>query len=407
VRGRRLLCVYQHAPTPGAPGIYRHRIYFSELVRRGWTVDVVSTPLNYMTGEIPDRYRRRLRTRETIDGIEHHWVPASRGIHSSKARRALNYATFAAAAAARALTLPRPDVVLVSSPPLPVGSLGPLLAGRFRAPWILEVRDLWPESAVSVGWLREESAAYRSLERIAHRLARSAAVVIVPTPGLVADLRRHGARQVEIVPGPVLDSPPADDVRRRVRSALGLADETCVFLYAGAIGMANGLGLLVDAVAALPRAVDATVLVAGDGSARAELEQRLRDESIDRVRFLGVVPKDEVADLLSAADVCLHLLRPHDVFTGAQPTKMLEYFGAHRPVITTVPGLPEELARSSGGGFAPTVDGLASELRHWAVMSPAERQERGEQSFRFGTERFGLDASVDRLERLLVQTIRA
>jgi glycosyltransferase involved in cell wall biosynthesis len=404
VTSRRLLCVYQHAPTPGAPGIYRHRIYFRELVRRGWSVDVVSTPLNYMTGEIPDGYRRRLVTRETIDGIEHHWVPASRGIHSSKARRALNYATFAAAAAARALTLPRPDVVLVSSPPLPVGTLGPVLAARFRAPWILEVRDLWPESAVSVGWLREESAAYRSLERVAHRLARSAAVVIVPTPGLVDDVKRHGARHVEIVPGPVVDSPPSEDVRKRVRSALGLTDETCAFLYAGAIGMANGLGLLVDAVSVLPRQIDATVLIAGDGSARAELEQRLRAQSIDRVRLLGVVPKREVNELLSAADVCLHLLRPHDVFSVAQPTKMLEYFGAHRPVITTVPGLPEELARSSGGGFAPTVDALASELQRWATMAPAERLARGEDSFRFGRERFGLDQSVDRLERLLVQT---
>jgi glycosyltransferase involved in cell wall biosynthesis len=397
--------VYQHAPTPGAPGIYRHRIYFRELVRRGWNVDLVSTPLNYMTGETPDRYRRRPVSRETIDGIDHHWVPATRGIHASKRRRALNYATFTAAAAARALTLPRPDVVLVSSPPLPVGALGPLLGARFRVPWILEVRDIWPESAVSVGWLREDTALYRRLEGLAHYLARSASAVIVPTPGLVDDVTRHGARAVETVPGPVLDSPPDPEVRREARARLGLAGATCVFLYAGAIGAANGLDLLIDAVAGLPAAVDAEVLVAGDGSARAALEQRLRSEAIARVRLLGVVPKDGVADLLAAADVCLHLLRPDAVFATAQPTKMLEYFGAHRPVITTVPGLPEQLALSSGGAFASSAEALRAELQRWAAMTADDRKDAGEASYLFGSTRFGLQPSVDRLEGLLLRTI--
>jgi glycosyltransferase involved in cell wall biosynthesis len=401
----RLLCVYQHAPTPGAPGIYRHRIYLGELVRRGWIVDLVSTPINYMTGEIPPRYRHRLYTRETIEGIEHHWVRASSGIHASKERRALNYITFAAAAATRALTLPRPDVILVSSPPLSVGALGPLLAARFRAPWILEVRDVWPESAVSVGWLRDGTALYRSIERVAHRLASSAAAVIVPTPGLVDDVQRHGARRVEIVPGPVLDSPPDDETRRRVRATLKIAESTCVFLYAGAIGMANGLDLLLDAVSELPPEIDAAVLIAGDGSAREALERRLGEESIERIRMLGVVPKDDVRELLSAADVCLHLLRPHAVFTGAQPTKMLEYLGAHRPVITTVPGLPEELAVSSGGAFASSAEALTAELRRWTGMTPEERRTRGEQSFRYGSERFGLKPSADTLEQLLLGTI--
>jgi hypothetical protein len=111
VRRRRLLCVYQHAPTPGAPGIYRHRLLLAELVRRGWHVDLVSTAVNYMTGEIPPRYARRPYVRETIDGIVHHWVFASTGIHASRVRRALNYASFATSAFLRAATLRRPDVV--------------------------------------------------------------------------------------------------------------------------------------------------------------------------------------------------------------------------------------------------------------------------------------------------------
>jgi colanic acid biosynthesis glycosyl transferase WcaI len=236
---------------------------------------------------------------------------------------------------------------------------------------------------------------------VAHRLARTADEVIVPTPGLVADLERHGARHVHVLPGPVLDGGATAEERRAARSELGLADGTCAVVYAGAIGVANGLDLLLDAVRDLPPHADTTVLVAGDGSARASVEQRLSSESIARVRMLGPIPKDDVRRLLAAADVCLHLLRPDPLFATAQPTKMLEYFGAHRAVITTVPGLPEQLATASGGGFAPSAAALSAELERWTALAPEERLRRGDAAFEFGSARFGLDTNVDAFERLL------
>jgi colanic acid biosynthesis glycosyl transferase WcaI len=401
----RLLCIYQHAPTPGAPGIYRHRLLLGELGRRGWDVHLVSTPVNYMTGEVPEPYRRRLYRRERIEDVEHHWVWASAGIHASRARRAVNYVSFAASAAARGATLQRPDVVLASSPPLPVATLGAALARRFRRPWVLEVRDVWPESAVSVGWLEEGSRAYRTLERIAHRHARGADAVIVPTPGLVERVRAHGAREVEVVPGSVFDTPPDPDVRARVRSVLGADGDACVFAYVGAIGAANGIDLLLDAVALLPADLPAAFVVAGDGSDRERLEGRVRAERLDRVRLLGAVPKAEVAGLLAAADVCLHLLRRDPVFETALPSKVLEYVGAHRPFVTTVPGLPERLARESGGGFAPTAEELAAELERWATMALGEREAKGEEALRYGLERYGLQANADKLEAVLTRAI--
>jgi len=87
-----------------------------------------------MTGAVPPEYRKRPFRSETIEGIDHHWVWTPGGIHRSRNARVLNYAQFVAAAAARAVSLPRPDVVFVSSPPLPVAGLGPLLARRFGCP---------------------------------------------------------------------------------------------------------------------------------------------------------------------------------------------------------------------------------------------------------------------------------
>jgi glycosyltransferase involved in cell wall biosynthesis len=393
--------VYQHAPTPGAPGIYRHRRYFAELVRRGWHVDVVSTPRNYMTGLVPPSYRRRPFLSETIDGIAHHWVWTPGGIHRSRAGRISNYAGFAAAAAARALTLPRPDVVLVSSPPLPVASLGPLLASRFRCSWLLEVRDIWPESAVSVGWLSSEGRAYRSLARFARSVTRHARAVIVPTPGLEPFVHAHGAREIHVFPGTVSARDPDPERRRLIRARLEIGDEQCVFVYLGAIGVANGLDVLLEAVESLPARVQAHVVVAGDGSARASFAEALAARGLERITLLPPVSQEGVADLLAGADVGLHLLRPDPVFASALPTKALEYLGAGLPFVTTVSGLPAEVALASGGSAVSSADELAAELSSWAQMSVAERQARGREALRYGLDNYGLEPNVDRLERLL------
>lgn len=393
--------MYQHAPTPGAPGIYRHRRYFAELVERGWKVDLVSTPRNYMTGDVPPEYRGRPFRSETIDGIVHHWVWTPGGIHRSKAARVSNYAAFAGAAAARAVTLPRPDVVLVSSPPLPVAGLGPLLSRRFGCPWLLEVRDIWPESAVSVGWLSSEGVAYRSLARFAHSVTRQAAAVIVPTPGLETPVRGHGAREIHVLPGIVQPRHPDPERRRITRRQLEIADDQCLFLYLGAIGVANGLDLLLDAVESLPADVEARVVVAGDGSARASFADAVDARRLDRVTLLPPVTQDGVGDLLAAADVGLHLLRPDPVFASALPTKALEYLGAGLPFVTTVPGLPSDVALASGGAAVSSATELAEEFGRWAAATPEERRARGERARRYGLENFGLERSVDRLEALL------
>jgi len=404
-RQRRLLCVYQHAPTPGAPGIYRHRRYFAELVQRGWQVDLVSTPRNYMTGDVPPAYRGLAFRTERIEGIAHHWVWTPGGIHRSRGARVANYAGFVSAAAVRAVALPRPDVVLVSSPPLPVATLGPFLARRFGCPWLLEVRDIWPESAASVGWLQSEGSAYQLLERLAHSVTRRARAVIVPTPGLAPLVRVHGAREICVLPGIVRARHPDPERRTRTRASLGIDDDQCVFLYLGAIGVANGLDLLLEAVASLPDDVPARIVVAGDGSARRTFADAAAAKGLNRITLLPPVDQDGVADLLSSADVGLHLLRPDPVFGSALPTKALEYLGAGLPFVTTVPGLPAEVAVASGGAAVSSAAELTDEIVAWCEFTTDERQARGLTALNYGVNNFGLEANVSRLEGLLAMIL--
>ena len=403
--GRRLLCVYQHAPTPGAPGIYRHRNLLAELVRRGWQVDLVSSPINYMTGQVGSRYRRKLHVRESIEGITHYWVWAVSDVHASRWRRALNYATFATSALVRGALLPRPDLIWASSPPLTVGTLGSALAFRFRRPWIFEVRDLWPESAVSVGWLGKDSLAYRMLLRLSKRYSTRAFAVTVPTPGVIDGVKSHGGKQIVWVSGVIQDNTPDESVRKAMRHDLGIDEKTCLFLYLGAHGVANGLDQIIDAAAVMADPGRAFFLFVGDGSDRARLIERVEKRNIPGVRMLGAVPKEKVKDYLAASDVCLHSMLPDPTFTGHLPARFMEFFGSHRPFVTTAAGLTERIAIESGGGFGGSGPALVDELNRWVEMSPEERAERGERSYRYGTERYGLKATVDKLEELFDRAI--
>jgi glycosyltransferase involved in cell wall biosynthesis len=208
-----------------------------------------------------------------------------------------------------------------------------------------------------------------------------------------------------VVPGAVFDGARDAGVRTRTRAELGVDPDTCLFLYLGALGVANGLQTLLEAAVRLAGDERMSFVVIGDGSDRLRLEQEVERRGLTRFRILPPVAKDRVPDLLAASDVCLHLLRPDPLFEGALPSKVLEYLGAHRPFITTVPGVPERLATESGGGFAPSLERLAAELRRWAAMEPGERRRRGEQAFRYGIEHYSLDANVSRLEAALVQAI--
>src|SRR5262249_19758307 len=225
--------------------------------------------------------------------------------------------------------------------------------------------------------------------------------VIVQTPGLVDRMLSQGASCVGVVPSVVTDSQPDPAVRASKRAELGLAPETCLFVYAGAVGLLNGIDVLVDAMERIQNGADLAVAVVGDGSARVGIGERLAREQIEGIQLVGGVEKAEVARWLAAADVCLHLLRPDSRLSYALPTKVLEYFGARRPFITTAPGLARRLARNSGGSVAENADALADELRQWAERTPAERQAPGGQGFAYGLRLFGRETVVDRLESTL------
>jgi glycosyltransferase involved in cell wall biosynthesis len=295
--------------------------------------------------------------RRLVDGIE---VVGVAGAYSdymsatalSYPRRIAAFLRFAAGSALAALRSPRPDVIYATSPPLTM-ALPALLAGlRHRAPFVFEVRDLWPEAPIQMGALRNPllRAAARALERMAYR--RAAAVVAL-SPGIRDSMLAAGVppERVELVPNAAdleLFRPGGDG--RELRERLGLGDRF-LCAYFGAMGEANDLTTVIEA-AALLREREISFVLLGGGKRRAALERLARERGADNVLFLDPVPdKGSVAELAAASDACLTIFKDVPVLATNSPNKLFDTFAAGRPAIVNMDGWMRELVEGHDAGL--------------------------------------------------------
>jgi len=293
----------------------------------------------------------------TVDGIE---VVGASGAYSdymtatalSYPRRILAFARFAAGSALAALRGPRPDVIYATSPPLTMALPAMLASLRWRAPFVFEVRDLWPEAPIQMGAL--ENPLLRALARGLERLVyRRAAAVIALSPGIRDGVLQAGApvTAVELVPNAAdleLFSPERDGSELRER--LGLGDRFVVS-YFGAMGEANDLTQVVEAAALLDPEQVAFVLLGG-GKRRSELEELARSRGAANVLFEDPVPdKSSVARLAAASDACLTVFKDVPVLATNSPNKLFDTLAAGRPAIVNTDGWMRELVEQNEAGL--------------------------------------------------------
>ena len=277
------------------------------------------------------------------------------------ARRLLDQASFAGSATALAHRIGGADAVVVESPPLFLAAAGVAYARRLRAPLVINVADLWPDSAVELGALRNRRAvdAARALERFAYR---HAAAVTAPTDGIFTALsmRRH-------IPQRVVRISPFVDTREFEMAPVKRRHGPLRVLYAGTVGLAHGLETLVEAARLVgPQVVHVTV--AGGGAELGSVRDMAAAQA-DNVDVLGIIPADRVPQLYEQSDAAVVLLKDRPVFRGALPTKLFEAMAAGRPLVVSARGEAAELVERYGCGVAvPPEDpvALAAALKRMA-----------------------------------------
>lgn len=361
----KILYVSQYFPPEmGAPAARA-----AELARHwanaGHAVSILTGFPNHPTGVVPAEWRSRLRRLTFHEMMAHEnagsvdvyrtwlWPLPNRKAHE----RMRNYASFCLSSALRGMTLPRPNVIIATSPQLLVGLAGWWLSFARQIPFVFEVRDLWPESLAAVGVGDENSLLHRSLSAIANFLYRHADHIVVVTPAFKDFLiqNRHvPAEKISVVENGVETdqfSPRTAAATRALRHELGVEDKFVV-CYVGTMGMAHGLETLLDAAAQLQTQNPAVLfLLIGEGAEKERIKALAQSRGLANIRFLDQQPREKIPAFISASDACLVLLKNTEVFKTVIPTKMLEFMSCARPVILGVDGQARKIVEEADAGI--------------------------------------------------------
>jgi glycosyltransferase involved in cell wall biosynthesis len=373
-----LFLSHYFVPENNAPAARVHGMA-REWARLGHRITVLTGAPNVPAGVVFEGYRNRLYQEEWIEGIRTVRVWTYLAANRGRVRRGLNFLSYMAAAGAAGSALrPRADVVIATSPQFFAGWAGVPVSRAHGAPFVLEIRDIWPDSITAVGALKE-GRVIRALEELERALYDAADHIVAVGEGYRQNMIRKGvpAAKVDVVTNGVdadLFTPrPADAA---LRERLGLKPDAFVVTFAGTIGMASGLDVALGAARRLKEQGrdDVAFLLIGDGAVRADLETQARVQGLDNVVFTGLVARAELPDYLASSDACLVHFRKQELFSTILPSKFFEDAAMEKPILLGFEGDARAMLNEADCGIA-FEPGNHAELAAAAVRLAGDRAE--------------------------------
>ncbi len=323
-------------------------------VAAGHEVTVITCAPNCPDGVVYKGYKNKLYQREIIDGVDVIRVWTYIAANEGTIRRILNYVSYMVSAVFFSFFLKRPDVIIATSPQFFCGWAGVLSSLIRRIPFILEIRDIWPESIIAVGAMRNNRLV-RVLEWLEKVMYASAGHIVTVGDGYKRRLKEKGVSEdrISVITNGInreLFNPRQPDMA--LKRQYGLED-AFVCSYSGTIGMACGLEIVLEAAQKLrDRGIgDIVFMLVGDGASRKDIEAQARERQLDTVILTGRQPKDKMPDFLSISDVCFVHLKKTDLFTTVMPSKIFEAAGMRKPIINGVSGFAAEFIEKAGAGI--------------------------------------------------------
>ena len=379
-----IVVIHQYYLMPGRSGGSRFNEFARLWTEAGHRVSVIAGTLDYTTGETPEKYKRRWVTRERDGDVEVYRCHVPSSYRKSFRGRMWAFFGFLLSSTTATFLLRAADVVIATSPPLTAAVPGWVAAhiGR-NIPWVFEIRDLWPESAVTTGVLKEDAPLTRALYVLERTACKTADKVNVLTPAFRADLLRRGLAS----DGKIVFIPNGADVEKfkpgprdnEVRRSQGWGDRLVV-MYAGAHGRANALDQLVGAAELLKDRPDILIVSVGDGPERPRLIELAKSKGLTNIVFPGAQPKDAMPDWVRACDVGAAVLQNNPTFRTVYPNKVFDYMACERPVLLAIDGVARKMVceEAGAGVFAQPEDpqAIAGGIRS-LVDSAAQRARKG------------------------------
>ena len=346
----KILLINQAFVSPDEPGHTRHFEMAQYLRACGHELVIVASDLNYQTGQRTVE-RAGLFAEQMIDGVRILRAYIFPALHRSYFWRIISFLSFMFTSVWTAFTVKNVDIIMGTTPPIFQAVSAWFVALIRRKPFLLEVRDLWPEFGVSMGVLKNPIviALARWLENFLYARATH---ILVNSPAYKEHMLGKGLPENKItyIPygtdvdmfNPDLDGSP-------VRKKFGLENKFVV-LYAGALGQANDIDTILRAAERLNHESQIRFVLFGDGKERARLESESKRMNLTNVIFAGVCPKKEMPLVIASSDVCLAILQDVPMFRTTYPNKVFDYMAAARGTVLVIDGVVREVIESSGGG---------------------------------------------------------
>ena len=363
-------------PESNAPAnrTYEHAIRWAN---EGNKVTVITCAPNFPSGQVFPGYRNRWYQREQISGIDVVRVKTYITANERFLRRIVDYLSFMITGTIAALIQKKPDVIIATSPQFFCGVAGMLAATLRSKRFILEIRDLWPDSIVAVGMMRG-SIAIRFLEWLEILLYKRADTIVVVTESfkrIIAD-RCGESCKIEVIPNGIdtanFYSAPRDE---ELRESIGLQNQFVVG-YIGTHGLAHNLCTVVEAARILSSTnPQISFLLVGTGADYENISASVDNYKLNNVILLGQQPRESIPDYLRLCDVSLIILRDTEVFSTVIPSKLFECMGVGSSVLTSVPeGELTQIVKDRQCGEC--VEPESPELLAATIQSMADNPER-------------------------------
>jgi len=392
---KNVLVLNQFALPRSEGGGTRHFDLFSRLP--DWSPRIVAGNRNHYSQKI-------FATDEPIFRL----VELPAGSSGGGRSRVLSWLQYCWGAARLGVHARRLDLVYASTPHLLTPVVGWLVSKIRRVPLVVEVRDLWPETFVSAGVLREGSLPHRALALLERWIMRRAAHIVVVTDGWEDHFASLGVppdRITVIKNGTEVSDFSVTESRAELRARWDIHGITAVFSGAhGAHGTQNGIPSIIEAAADLP---DVNFLFVGDGPGKAPAIEMARSLGLSNVEFRDPIPKSELPSLLAACDIGLQTLAPLAIFKhGISPNKLFDYMAAGLPVVSNAREVLERLMTADECGRLGGPDELVESIRHVAEAGEEARATWGRRAQQIVSERHSRSAAAARLNELLLEVVR-
>jgi colanic acid biosynthesis glycosyl transferase WcaI len=339
----------------------------SRLQSMGHQIQILTGLPNYPSGKLFDGFLRKTwrgTWTENIDGLSVTRVPLFPSHDRKSLPRLLNYFSFLFASAARSVFLKRPDAVVCTSPPLTIGLSAWFAARRFRVPFLLEIRDLWPEAAIELGYLknpRVRRAAY-ALESF---LYSRAAKIISVSEGMRADLLKRGipASRCEVICNGVdvqLFAPSGSENSPHETVDALQREGNAVGVYLGTISAYHGVDCMLDLLEKLQAEPCIKIVFAAGGSAREDLERQVAARGLSNAVFVPAPPRKQMPAVIAAADFCLAFVKPGPFSRWLLSSKVFMYMSCGRPVFAAAVGETARVLHEAQAGIVEdaTAEGI-------------------------------------------------